>query len=386
MYIVLKKQIRCNTALAALSHLIEMSSELQQFPRLQRAITQDAEGKAEVSNATAIPPLVPGTVLVKTAYVALNPSDFKMGAAFPAPGAVVGMDFAGHIVKIAEDTATDLVVGDAVFGAVHGSNPAQRDNGAFAEYVRARADMIYRLRGSLSLSEAATLGTALSTCTMALWGEQALALDCTPQNAAPNCSQQVPVLVYGASTATGTIAIQLLRLSGYEPIVTCSPRNFDLCRSRGARAVFDYASADVVRDIKTFTRGRLKYVLDCIADRQSVETCYQVIQRPGGRYTSLELVADELLERRRAVKSAFVMAPEVYGEEVKLGKGYGRPANEKVKWFAMHMFAMFQRLVDEGEILPHPQRKLEGGLDGIPAGLELLKSGSLSGEKLVVEV
>ena len=38
-------------------------------------------------------PLKPGTGLVETIIVALNPGDYKMGAAFPIPGAVIDMDF-----------------------------------------------------------------------------------------------------------------------------------------------------------------------------------------------------------------------------------------------------------------------------------------------------
>ncbi|GAW27277.1 putative zinc-binding dehydrogenase [Rosellinia necatrix] len=365
-----------------------MSSPPQPPPILQRALTQDADGKPQITSDVAVPRLFPGTMLVKTTAVALNPSDFKMGAAFPAPGAIVGMDFAGEVAAIADEAVTGFAVGDAVFAAVHGSNPAQPDNGAFAEYVRVRADMVFRPHASLGPQEAATLGTALSTCAIALWGEHALALHATPDTPAPadGPAPPVPVFVYGGSTATGTIAIQLLRLAGYEPIATCSPRNFELCRSRGASAAFDYASPDVVGDIKAHTRGRLKYVLDCIADIQSVDICYQAIQRPGGRYTSLELVPDELLQKRRAVKPAFVLAPEVYGEEIKLGGGYGRPANADNRTLATRLFKSFQRLVDEQKIVPHPIQVLEGGLDGVVAGLDLLRSGAVSGTKLVLTV
>lgn len=107
----------------------------------QQAITQDADGRSQLVDGVAVPLLLPGNVLVKTTALALNPSDYKMGAAFSTPGAVVGMDFAETVVCIAEGTVTDLVVGDVVCAAVHGSNPAEPDNGSFAEYVRVRADM-----------------------------------------------------------------------------------------------------------------------------------------------------------------------------------------------------------------------------------------------------
>jgi NADPH:quinone reductase-like Zn-dependent oxidoreductase len=107
-------------------------------------------------------------VLVRTAAVAFNPSDYKMGAGFPKSGAVVGMDFAGTAISIRDETETDLVVGDTVCGAVHGSNPAEPGNGDFAEYVRVPADILLRVPASLGPINASTLPTALATCIMSL--------------------------------------------------------------------------------------------------------------------------------------------------------------------------------------------------------------------------
>jgi NADPH:quinone reductase-like Zn-dependent oxidoreductase len=50
------------------------------------------------------------------------------------------------------------------------------------------------------------------------------------------------ILIYGGSTATGTIAIQLAKLSGLRVITTCSPKHFDLMKSLGADLVLDYVS------------------------------------------------------------------------------------------------------------------------------------------------
>lgn len=355
------------------------------IPTSQRAIAQDAQGKPFIADGIPIPDIHQGTILVKTIATALNPSDFKMGSAFPTPGAIVGMDFAGTVVCIPKGTETDLAVGDTVCAAVHGSNPAEPGNGAFAEYVRVRADMVFRVPDSLDPVMASTLPTALATCIMTLWSAGSLALDSDPVKTRSSSSPPTPVLVYGGSTATGTIAIQLLKLSGYDPIATCSPHNFDLVRSRGASAVFDYTLPDVAAAIKSHTGGRLKYVLDCISNQQSVSICYQAIQRVGGRYVSLELIPPETLQaqRRRTIKSFFIMAMEIYGEEVKLSRGYERPARPENRSLVTQFFPIFQRMLEEGNIVPHPTEVMQGGLDSVLTGLDLLKSGSLSGKKLV---
>lgn len=318
--------------------------------------------------------------MVKTVALALNPSDHKMGAAFPAPGAVIGMDFAGIVVSIPPTTKTDLCIGDRVCGIVHGSNPSEISNGAFAEYTRARPELLLRVPENLPMEEAATLGVGLMTNAMALWDPSALAITATPESSA---EKPFPVLVYGASTATGTLAVQLLQLSGLEPIGTCSPRNFELIHSRGAASELDYVRPDLVEEIKRRTNGRLKHVYDCIADPSSVAHCYASLGRTGGKYVSLEMVPDEL-RTRRAVHAKVVLSYEGLGEDVGLSNGYECSGNPEKLALSIQYMRMFQRLLDKGKLKAHPIQVLEGGLLGVLQGLQLLRSGSISGRKLVV--
>jgi NADPH:quinone reductase-like Zn-dependent oxidoreductase len=357
------------------------------LPSSQRAIQQDGNGKLHVANEAAIPSLLPGFVLVKTYAVALNPSDYKIQKNFPLPGAYVGIDFSGTVVQVADDVDS-IKPGTEVFGAAFTFSSTHRlANGAFAEYVRVRADLLLRIPnssvqqsqedddGGLTLFKAATLGTAISTCLLSLWSPDALGLVGKPEE--PLLSEKpIPILIYGGSTSVGTIAIQLLKLSGYDPIATCSPRSFGLVRSRGASAVFDYSSPDVALQIKTYTAGRLKYALDCISDVASVTTCYAAIQRPGGRYVSLEYMADELLAQRRAVHPNFVLSAEVYEEDIVLGEEkYDRPASKEKHQLAVRHIGMFQRLLDSGSLKTHPTEELKEGLEGVVKGLEALAGG-----------
>lgn len=358
------------------------SNTTSNLPTTQCAIVQDEQGKPQLNNNVPLPALLPGAVLVKPAAVALNPSDHKMGTAFPTPGAVVGMDFAGTIVAVHPMTTTELRIGDRVAGMVHGSNPTTPDNGAFAEYIRATPELLLRVPPSLSFQEAATFGTALSTNLLALWDPAALNLAATPESPA---TISAPVLVYGGSTATGTVAVQLLRLSGLDPIATCSPRNAELVRGCGASAIFDYSKPNVAEEIKKHTGGRLAYAYDCIADVDSVAHCYAALGRSGTRYAHLELVPPER-KTRRAVRAELIMGYDVFGADVPLSGGYERSADQKKRDLAVHYFKIFQRLLDAGKLRPHPTQTLEGGLQGVLQGLQMLKSGQVSGKKLVVPV
>lgn len=86
--------------------------------------------------------------------------------------------------------------------------------------------------------------------------------------------------------------------SGLNPITTCSPHNFDLVKSYGASAVFDYKSETCASDIKSHTRNSLKYALDCIAEPETLQLCYACLGRAGGRYTALEPYAEALARAR----------------------------------------------------------------------------------------
>lgn len=177
------------------------------IPATQTAVVQDAAGLPIIVHDATVPKLRPGTVLVKTAAVALIPSDYKMGKTFPSLGARVGMDFAGRVAALDTAARPDLKIGDRVCGIVHGSNPADLESGSFAQYVLARSELLLRVPENWSMAEASTLGSTLFTNCLALWS--ALRIVETPEGPA---EEPTPVLVYGGSTTCGTMAIQLLSL------------------------------------------------------------------------------------------------------------------------------------------------------------------------------
>ncbi|KAI0888669.1 zinc-binding dehydrogenase [Annulohypoxylon maeteangense] len=353
------------------------------IPATQRAIIQGPAGQPTIANDVPTPVLRPGTVLIKTIAVSLNPSDNKMGAAFPCPGAVIGMDFLGRIVDIkpaegVESPSSDLRLDDMVCGVVHGSNPGDPTTGSFAEYVRAQTDLVLRVPENFPLEQAVALGTPLLTSCVALWSS--LAITALPESP---LAKPVPVLVYGGSTTCGTMAIQLLKILGYDPVATCSSRNFDMVKSYGASAVFDYTATDLGHAIKTHTGGRLRHALDCIADQASTTCCYASLGRPGGRYAYLEASPKEW-KTREAVKADFALAYEAFGHEVKLDGEYGRPASPEKHETAAKIFRAFQKLLDEGKVKGHPTEVVGHGFESILEGLRRLKSGSVSGKRLVV--
>ena len=93
------------------------------------------------------------------------------------------------------------------------------------------------------------------------------------------------VLVYGASGAVGTSAVQLARHIGGEVTGVCSTANVDLVASLGASMVVDYTIEDF-----TDREERYDLIFDAVGKRKSaaaLRRCRQLLA-PGGAYVSVD--------------------------------------------------------------------------------------------------
>lgn len=189
---------------------------VQQIPATQAAIVGLDDGNIGLRQDVAVPQLEDDMILVRNVAIALNPIDAKFVGKLATAGAIAGMDFAGEVVAIGPNvrTAASIQVGDRVCGAVPGMHALTPDVGAFAEYVGAADITTMKIPNHMSFEAAASLGSGIGTIGMALF--QSLAVPGTPkcpaEKPADPDKRPVCVLVYGGSTATGTLAIQLLKL------------------------------------------------------------------------------------------------------------------------------------------------------------------------------
>lgn len=163
-------------------------------------------GRAELSTNRPIPAVRPGYVLVDVKAVALNPSDWKHIDFLAPPKCVLGCDYAGVVAEIGEGYDKQWKIGDRICGFVHGGNTLQEQDGAFAERIVTKADIQIRIPDSLTFAEAATLGVAAITSGQGLF--QSLGLN-FPDN--PRSDHEL-ILIYGGSSAMGTMGIQLAKM------------------------------------------------------------------------------------------------------------------------------------------------------------------------------
>ncbi|KZM20376.1 uncharacterized protein EKO05_0006936 [Ascochyta rabiei] len=323
-----------------------------------------------------VPKLRLGFCLVQVKAVALNPTDFKHLHGIECTGCTLGCDYAGIVEEVGADSI--LKRGDRVAGFVHGGNIAHPEDGTFAEYVLVREGLQCIIPEGMRFEEAASLGVAITTVGMALCQSLKLPLPIE------TCSQNLWVLIYGGSTATGTVAIQTAKLAGLNVITTCSPSNFALVKSLGASAAFDYRDVDCGEAIHAYTQGSMHHAFDCISDDASAVVCAKALAQSTSSQPSRYCSTLPVQCPREDVVSNFVLAYTATGEA--FHKFIDFPANLEDYEFARNFFGVFQQLLDEGKVQHHPVEVREGGLEGVPTGLEDLKEGRVSAKKLVYRI
>jgi len=231
----------------------------------------------EVKPAPYTPPRA-NEIVVKNHAVAINPLDWNIQVAgifrwitYPF---VLGSDLAGEVVEVGT-SVTRFNVGDRVLGHAVGTDKDSNSSaeGAFQAYTVVLAHMAAPIPRALSYENAAVLPLALSTAACGLFQKDHLALQYP--SATPTPTGQT-LLVWGGSTSVGSNAIQLAVAAGYEVITTASPRNFAYVTKLGARQVFDYNSATVVKDVIEAFKG--KTIAGALAiGSGSAEACVDVV-------------------------------------------------------------------------------------------------------------
>jgi NADPH:quinone reductase-like Zn-dependent oxidoreductase len=259
-----------------------------------KAIIYKNYGAPEVLQLKEVNKPIPkdNEILIRIFATAANSGDVRLRKADPwavrlffgltKPRINILGGFLSGEIEAAGKNVTKFKAGDKVFGATG------MDFGAYAEYKCLPEDGILAIKpNNISHAQAATIsfgGTA------ALYFLRKA-----------NIKSGQKVLIYGASGAVGTAAVQLANYYGAEVTGVCSASNAALVKSLGADKVIDYTKGD-------FTKNGEKYdVIFVTVDKLSFSQSIKSLKKQG----TLILGATGLSQTLKAVLTSLISKQKV---------------------------------------------------------------------------
>jgi len=231
---------------------------------------------------------------------------------------IIGLVLSGEIESIGKDISR-FKPGDKVYGMTGFGF------GAYAEYkCMKEKDSTY---GCLALKPE---NYSYEEATVAVYGGL-LAVQFLEEG---NIEKAKKVLIYGASGATGTMAVQIAKYLGAEVTGICSTKNIDMVKSLGADRVFDYTKQNSIPE-------HLNYdlILDAVGKMKTsaLKKSSKKALSKNGKYISiddgdLKLSSDRLLKIKEYVEKGEIKSviDKVYSlEEITQAHAYVENGHKK---------------------------------------------------------
>ncbi|KAI5475952.1 zinc-binding oxidoreductase ToxD [Pseudohyphozyma bogoriensis] len=345
-------------------------------PSSYKAIVVTDKGVATLKDVQA-PPLAPNELRVKTKAVALNPTDWKHRDQISPLGSVLGCDFSGEVVELGPEVK-GFTKGDRVAGMVHGG--LFPDKGSFAEYLNVEHELVWKVPDGTDWEQAASMGgVAPHTVYQTLYATLGLATPLKPT------STPTPLLIWSGATGVGMAAIQMAKASGYFVITTTSEKNKVMIKSLGADAVYLYADPGTPAQIAA-DYPDLHYGLDTIGEHGSSKLISQSFASHKGEIANILRPAEGDNDGYDDIKVHYTLAYKLLGRAFRwdFGGGHGMdfPAEPESRAAFEQWIPQMTEIVAKGLLKPSPLWRQEGGLERLNDGLEILKHGKHSGQKV----
>ncbi|OKL62630.1 hypothetical protein UA08_01903 [Talaromyces atroroseus] len=330
---------------------------------------------------TALKPLIlsipsPGEneILIRNHAIAANPADWKIRD-FPSHlkdfPTVLGSDACG-IVSAIGSKVSKFKVGDRVAGFALSIANNKPEHGAWQTYTLLEENATIRIPDFLSYEDGATFPMAFATVAVAYFERLGIA---RPQEAQQQ--QQSGILIWGASSSTGTAAVQLAKELGFKVFATASPKNHEYVKSLGASKVVDYRDPDAVSKLAQLAKEAgtpLRYGFDSISEGNSSLLSAATLLASGGEGSELVLTLPWPTgdEKPAGVEISMTMAAFAFVHHVEMGS-----------W----MFNEYlPQAIEQKKIVPAPKvRVVDGGIAAAQEAFEIVKAG-ISATKIVVRV
>ncbi|KAF4446288.1 fusarubin cluster-oxidoreductase [Fusarium austroafricanum] len=351
----------------SMHRLQALSSQIRTASTMKEAIVSRGP-KVRIIDSP-IPKAEPGQIVTKIVFAGSNPKDWKRPEYWGSKASInQGDDHAGTVHEVGEGVS-EFRVGDRV-AAMH---EGKMSGGSYAEYAVSWAYTTFRLPENTSFQEGAALPFTALTAACALYARLGLPAPWLPVTD----SQKIPLVIWGASSAVGSYAVQLAQRSNIHPLICIAGRAQEhveklIDRSKGDTVV-DYRKRreEAAQEIKERLKGaKLEYAFDAVSEMGSYQTIGDVLDHQTGKIT-LIIPAQNYSDIPKTIEKSVTTVASIH---------------EDLKDFGYVFTRYFSKGLEEGWLKAHPQEVIPGGLEGVEKGLKDLKSGKASAVKYVYRI
>ena len=229
--------------------------------------------------------------------------------------------------------------------------------------------------GDVDFTKAVTLGSY--TPPAALFSKSKLSLHwpTIPASPLPASEQGKKILIWGGSSAMGSLSISYAKQAGYTVISTCSEHNFDLLKSLDADYIFNHSDPATIGAIRDLFP--IHYWFDTISLKTSVSTILEILAPEGEALAQANILL--------LLPSAW-LGIESFPEGVTTQfHQFSTHSPENAEWhqYFLGTDGFMEQGIRTGIIRGVPPEVL-GGLDKADTGIDAVHS-SVSGRKIVIK-
>ncbi|KAJ3043488.1 hypothetical protein HDV00_004877 [Rhizophlyctis rosea] len=344
------------------------------------------------------PTPIPSTkeVLLRVHFAAMNPIDYitrDRGWFVDKYPAIGGSDCAGVIEAIGSGVDTSVLkVGSRVLASARSFwEKGRPDYGAFQEKVLVTTDAVTPIPDDLAFDDAATLPLAVMTV-FAGFHSIGLISQKSSWSLPPSLfssSQKPAILVWGAGSSVGALAVQICNRLGFSVYATASTKHHAYIKTLGAHRTFDYNAKDVVSQIVSAVKDDgATMTIGYLAIGSFPQTVDVLSQVKPANATGPQKLAYAGFMPMNFGNISYIIASRFINPKGVEAKFVVPPPDEKERssFFNWVFGSWLTEKLQTKEIVPAPPAKrVDGGLDGVNKALDELKKG-VSGVKLTIEV
>ncbi|KAF2818910.1 GroES-like protein [Ophiobolus disseminans] len=339
------------------------------------AFLESAKGQIFVRDAEYSEP-EDKEVVIDVKACAIQPADAKVAKLAILPleyPAVLGSPVAGYVEALGAGV-TKVAVGDRVVCGTKVFVGKKAKYGGLQRFTVVDESEVVEI-GTVEFTKAVTL--ASYTPVGALFGGSSLNMHrpTIPPSPLPTGEEGKKILIWGGSSAMGSLSISYAKQAGYTVISTSSPHNFDLLKACGADHVFDHSDPSTIEKVRDLFP--IDYWFDTISLKSTISTILNILAPHGQPVTKANILV--LLP---PVMIGIAEFPE--GITLQFHR-FSTHTPENADWhkYFLSRDGFLEQAIKSGSLNGVPAEVL-GGLDKAADGIEKVHAG-VSGKKIVIE-